>query len=268
MNEEKMNTNPNQENINHCECGGNCGCDGNCECHCEHDDEASSTNNKNEIHLPVSNGEVFIVDADSLDWDSMVENINELRENVNMVRQMLYYITAVTGTNTNSLTPQQVTDNLTSFVNDFGIRLEYTNAELSEREIAMLMCFDTIGILEIFIKHAEMYQMMNDQTKITNSLIEQLFHNPEELNSSGLTNFCESLGDTCDDNENNTVFKVLMKYDDERITDAQVEKTDDYPLDEIDIPDEEDGNISIFVCAKNSEEAKEKALDIICEEGE
>lgn len=149
------------------ECSGDCS-----ECHCEHDchdcsepsDDNDSVVGEQSLDLHLLNGEIYSVDVASITTDEFIANVGSLDENIKSIRSMLQNILATpVDREDHDAFVEHVISQIDDFTVGIGIRLGYGmfNQKLPRREIAMLMCCDSINIISTISYWVNSYIQIN-----------------------------------------------------------------------------------------------------------
>lgn len=213
--------------------------------------ETVEDNLDNCIQLKLSTGEIYLVDANTFDWDNAVKNLTSMIENEDALRSMMFALLNVEDPNEAKAT-EMINDTikqLETFMENFQVHANYEQFDpnITPYKKAMFMVFDANNVVRTMSHHTEMYNMIHQISMITNDLEHDICDCPE-----------------CDherDNHPYQIFKVTAITTDGGLTIESIEPGYCSP-DEIDIVMEEDEKIFVHVCSHDTKEAREEAIAI------
>lgn len=105
------------------------------------------------LSITLSTGTSYTIECDQTITASLLENIDGIKENLTTIRRMLF---DVISQNDNDL-DVVVSHEIRTFFNELGIEENYFNVreDISNREVAMLMCFDAINVVTAMLTKVE-----------------------------------------------------------------------------------------------------------------
>lgn len=168
MNEKMKNTNDiNANEAEACKCNCEYGCGHTCECggSCHKDqtsNESADFSGKFEFNL--SNGTTYYVDPKDIEWEELRAHADDIKENAVMVRQMM--INLMIEPNNEELI-NTIYDSLSTFLKGLNIELDYSklseiSPDFSKREVCIIAVYDVTNIIETFLKHIEVDNVVAD----------------------------------------------------------------------------------------------------------
>lgn len=213
--------------------------------------EAVDDNIDNCIQLKLSTGEMYLVDANTFDWDNAVKNLTSMIENEDALRSIMFALLNVEDPSEAKAT-EMINDTikqLETFMDNFQVHANYEqfDSNITSYKKALFMVFDANNIVRTMSHHTEMYNMIHQISMITDDLEHNICDCPE-----------------CDhehDDHPYQIFKVTAVTTEGGTTIDSIEPGFCSP-DEIDIIMEYDGKMVVHVCSKDFTEAREDALAI------
>lgn len=248
-------------NKNACECDGNCG--ENCKCHHNHDYCESSIEERpdttsTEIHLKTLNGDVFVINGMDIDWDVMIDNIDNMLANIDMLRAMMRDLTNEPDNDHLAII---VHDQVEKFMDGFGIQLTYDNVKegMSICDSAKCMCFDAITIAYELLNVTNVQMVMNKCTQFmggnTAMDLSAMLPSGWRLEPDNSTEHGE-----IDTASFFTVYNVRMYENDYATSELGADECHDAVLDTVVCDSDEDGEyLEINVVATDSDDAINRA---------
>lgn len=202
----------------------------------------------NHIQLKISTGETYLIDPNTFDWDQGVKNLASMYENVDSLNKMMFALLSVENPNEPEANKMidETTEQLITFLRSFQIEpiYEQFDPNITKYKKLLFMIFDANNITRTMIHNIEMYESLNS--------ISMMFdHNAQ----------CKC--DACTSNINKLeIFKITI-VDTEGGPAIDKIELGDCKLDEIGIPEYEDGKTIIHVQACSIHEAREQVISLI-----
>ena len=176
-----------------------CECDGGCEdCHCVddchdcsnhyngsqvHSDEDNHDGPIDSLNITLINDATYSIDFKTLTAPDFISQQVYFNENILGIRSMLQNILILTGKEDHDKFVEHTIQQLDTFAKGMQITLNYDNLSdnLSRRDIAILMCHDTINIITQISNWVSLYTQIETLTSaMSNDLLENLVSDTDE----------------------------------------------------------------------------------------
>ena len=211
-------------------------------------DDESVDNRDNCIRLELSTGETRVIYPEDFDWATAIQHIPEMLENETSFRNMMFGLIHTAGDDSEDTKKfiDNIINQLTEYLKGYNININYRdyNPNISDRDIAMAMLFDTNNIARTMSFHTSLYSMM---TMLTSPMM------------TGV----DLAGEDTDSNEMK-IYRVIFTEDTDGVVNiVSCNETNDYSPDIVGVVEEvDDKNYSVIVTAYSEEMAKYQALSI------
>ena len=146
----------------------------------EHDanilqEEVGINNDENMIHIRSMDGNTYLMDADAIDWNETLKNINVMRSNLEFLHSTLMNL-MFSETQSADVVTQDSLEMLKAFVTDFGLLPKYEEVytDASNTLLAKLYCIDAIELIHTVLREVEVYN--------ANKVAMQMLYNNQNSN--------------------------------------------------------------------------------------
>lgn len=176
---------------------------------------AECVDTDNGISVTLCNGVTYLLDSDAFDWDELSSHKDILISNENTIMQMLHDLISLPDTDAEECKEliNKVTETVDEFGASFKIEFDYSAFKLSDREIALIKCFDALNVVNTITREIKVYDAGFSAVK---SLFESINNVSHYRNDNEETSEC-CCDDCCCNND-----------------DADVSTIPDIPKDELD----------------------------------
>ena len=147
------------------------------------EEEIAPDNSNDAIHVRSMDGNTYLMDRNTINWEETSNNIGIMYQNLEMLQSALMNQLHA-ATQSADLATKDTMDMVKPFVNDFGLFPKYDQvySDASESLIATLYCIDAIELIHTILR--EVYAWMSAKAH------------------EGLFNFIQNLNDQQEENEN------------------------------------------------------------------
>lgn len=204
----------------------------------------------NSIQLKMSTGEVYLVDPNTFDWNKAVMNLPQMIENESALCSIMFSLLNVTDPTTEDSVKfiKHTIEQLEDFMGNLQVHPRYENFDpnISDYKKATFMVFDAMNVVQIMNHHTKMFEAMS----ILSSM------NAHECH-------CDCCNHEEDSSEEKKILRVVGVTDEQYNVKIVDYEGSDCPPDKIGIPEyDDDGNMVVFVCCRNTDEGLKEAHEI------
>lgn len=122
----------------------------------------------NAIRLPLSTGEVFLVDVNAFDWENAVANLPQIMDNEVSFIRMATTLIQIKGDESDEAKAwyERTIKDLGEYLAGYQINIDYRdlNPDLSDHDIVALMLFDANNVTRIMEHNISLYSAMRFAT--------------------------------------------------------------------------------------------------------
>lgn len=199
----------------------------------------------NMIQLPISTGEIFLVNPESFDWMTAMANIKTIEENMNQFRIMWHTCVQNLNSSTNNNVADEIISNIRTHLSGYGIEPDFTkiNPTLTKMEEAILLVHDAELITNILLMHINTRYVMSLMASENNTNYPVAgFEDPDDTNNTGTFEY----------------YRVdFNEVDENHIEITSVTKTDEFKPDEtgIILSSDEAGGFFVYTLGTSEDDA-------------
>lgn len=122
----------------------------------------------NAIRLPLSTGEIFLVDVNAFDWENAVRNLSQIMDNEASFVRMATTLIQIKGDESDEAKAwyERTINDLGEYLAGYQININYRdlNPDLSDHDIVALMLFDANNVTRIMEHNISLYSAMRFAT--------------------------------------------------------------------------------------------------------
>lgn len=122
----------------------------------------------NAIRLPLSTGEIFLVDANAFDWENAVNNLPQIMDNETSFVRMATTLIQIKGDESDEAKAwyERTIKDLEEYLAGYQINVNYReiNPNLSDHDLVSLMLFDANNVTRIMEHNISLYSVMRFAT--------------------------------------------------------------------------------------------------------
>ena len=122
----------------------------------------------NAIRLPLSTGEIFLVDVNAFDWENAVNNLPQIMDNEVSFIRMATTLIQIKGDESDEAKAwyERTIKDLGEYLAGYQININYRdlNPDLSDHDIVALMLFDANNVTRIMEHNISLYSAMRFAT--------------------------------------------------------------------------------------------------------
>lgn len=130
--------------------------------------DVDDTTIDNAIRLPLSTGEIFLVDANAFDWENAVNNLPQIMDNETSFVRMATTLIQIKGDESDEAKAwyERTIKDLGEYLAGYQININYRdlNPNLSDHDIVALMLFDANNVTRIMEHNISLYSAMRFAT--------------------------------------------------------------------------------------------------------
>ena len=154
----------------------------------------------NGISVTLCNGVTYLLDSDAFEWDELSSHKDILISNENTIMQMLHDLISLPDTETEECKEliNKVTETVDEFGASFKIEFDYSAFKLSDREIALIKCFDALNVVGTIMREIKVYDAGFSAVK---TLFESINNVSHYRNDNEETSECCCDDCCCDDDD-------------------------------------------------------------------
>lgn len=131
-------------------------------------DDIDDTTIDNAIRLPLSTGEIFLVDVNAFDWENAVNNLPQIMDNEVSFIRMATTLIQIKGDESAEAKAwyERTIKDLGEYLAGYQINVNYRdlNPDLSDHDIVALMLFDANNVTRIMEHNISLYSAMRFAT--------------------------------------------------------------------------------------------------------
>lgn len=131
-------------------------------------DDIDDTTIDNAIRLPLSTGEIFLVDVNAFDWENAVNNLPQIMDNEVSFIRMATTLIQIKGDESDEAKAwyERTIKDLGEYLAGYQINVNYRdlNPDLSDHDIVALMLFDANNVTRIMEHNISLYSAMRFAT--------------------------------------------------------------------------------------------------------
>lgn len=131
-------------------------------------DDIDDTTIDNAIRLPLSTGEIFLVDVNAFDWENAVNNLPQIMDNEVSFIRMATTLIQIKGDESAEAKAwyERTIKDLGEYLAGYQINVNYRdlNPDLSDHDIVSLMLFDANNVTRIMEHNISLYSAMRFAT--------------------------------------------------------------------------------------------------------